>query len=276
MTSHVVDRSKLKLYFILAAIIAVLLLIASGGGLFVEQVYASALPRDIIPAVYGADLLSLLVVPVLVVSLYLAARGSLRGLITLAGVLGYVAYAYAFAAFEAYYTVLFPIYVALLGLSVYALIGILINVDGEAYRLHIGERMPAKIIGLFFVTIDLLLVPLWLWILANAIATGELTTGFNVVYVLDLAFVLPAFLVGAIKLWRKEAGGYILSGVLLAKAATLGLSIIFGYAFTYARGFAISWGRGGLFLVLTMASIVLVVVYLKNLRKPIDVVYITQ
>lgn len=274
MTNQVIDRNKLKPYFILSAITVVLLFVASAGGLFVEGVYALVLPKHIIPAVWGVDLVSLLAVPVLVISLYLAGRGSLRGLITLTGVLGYVAYTYAFATFEAYYTVLFPIYIALLGLSVYALIGILINLDGEAYRRHIGERMPVKIISLFLIAIDVLVVPVWLRAIVNAIATGELTAGFNVVYVLDLALVLPAFLIGAVKLWRREGSGYVLSGVLLAKAVTLGLSIVFGHASTYAQGFAIPWGRAGLFLVLTAVSVVLTIVYLKNLRNSADVVYI--
>jgi hypothetical protein len=274
MTNRVIDRNKLKPSFVLSAITAVLLLIASAGGLFVEGVYAPVVPKHIVPAVWGADLLSLLAVPVLAISLYRAMRGSLRGLITLTGVLGYVAYVYAFATFEAYYTVLFPVYVALLGLSVYTLVGILINMDGKAYRQHIGERMPTRLISLFFIAIDVLVLPAWLWAVVNAIAARGLPAGFNAVYVLDLALVLPAFLLGAVKLWRREGSGYILSGVLLAKAATLGLSIIFGHAFTYAHGFAIPWGRAGLFLVLTVVSIVLTIVYLKNLRKPVDIVYI--
>ena len=276
MTNQVIDRNKLRSYFILSAVIVVLLPIASAGGLLVKRVYAPVLPEHIVPAVLGADLLSLLAVPVLAISLYFAMRGSLRGLITLTGVLGYVAYAYAFATFEAYYTVLFPVYVALLGLSIYALVGILINIDGETYRQHIGERMPIKVISLFLIVIDALVIPAWLWAVTNTIAAGELTIGFNTIYVLDLALVLPAFLIGAVKLWRKEGSGYILSGALLVKAATLGLSIIFGHAFTYAQGFTVPWGLAGLFLALTAVSITLAIVYLKNLQKPVEVVYINH
>ena len=274
-TNQVIDRSKLKPYFVLATVVTVLLLVASTGGLFVKSIYAQVIPADLLPGAYGQDLLSLLVVPVLGVSLYFAVHGSARGLITLAGILGYVAYAYALYTFEGLYSVLFPVYVALLGASIYALVGILTNVNGEVYRLYIGERMPDRIIGLYLFSVDVLIVPIWLWIIAKTISTGELSTGFNTVYVLDLAVLLPAFLVGAILLWRKTSSGYILSGVLLIKAMTLGLSIVFGYVFQIVYGITVSLGRGGLYLVLTIAGVILTVAYLRNLKKPVDVVYIS-
>lgn len=276
MTIQVIDRDKLKPYFVLATVVTVLLLVASAGGLFVKSIYAQVVPADLLPAAYGQDLLSLLAVPALGVALYFAVRGSVRGLIALAGILGYVAYAYAFYAFEGLYSVLFPIYVALLGLSVYALVGILTNIDGRAYRLYIGERMPERAISLYLLSVDVLIVPIWLWIIAKTISTGELSTGFNTVYVLDLAVLLPAFLVGAILLWRKASSGYILSGVLVIKAMTLGLSIVFGYVLQIASGNTVSFGRGGLYLVLTIAGVILTVAYLRNLKKPVDVVYIND
>ena len=275
-TSQIIDRDKLKPYFFLAIVVAVLLLVASVGGLFVKSVYAQIMPADRLPAAYGQDLLSLLVVPALGVSLYFAVRGSARGLIALAGILGYVAYAYALYAFEGLYSVLFPVYVALLGLSVYALAGILTNINGERYRSYIGERMPERAISLYLLSVDVLIVPIWLWIIVKTISTGELSTGFNTVYVLDLAVLLPAFLVGAILLWRRISGGYILSGVLLIKAMTLGLSIVFGYVFQIVSGLAVSLGRGGLYLMLTIVGGILTIAYLRNLKKPIDVVYISD
>jgi len=73
-TNQVIDRSKLKPYFVLATVVTVLLLVASTGGLFVKSIYAQVIPADLLPGAYGQDLLSLLVVPVLGVSLYFAVR----------------------------------------------------------------------------------------------------------------------------------------------------------------------------------------------------------
>lgn len=75
----VIDPRKLKPCFLLSAISAVLLCVAALDGKWIRGIYAPFVNERLIPAAYGQDGLSLLVAPVIIISLYFVERGSLKG-----------------------------------------------------------------------------------------------------------------------------------------------------------------------------------------------------
>jgi hypothetical protein len=112
----------------LTAPIAALLAVAAVSELLVEGLLRGT-PYFLAQAV-GQDVVTLAVaLPALVAGAVLARLGSERGRLVWLGVLVYLVYTYAIYAFQVRFNALFLVYVALLGCSLYALIGGLATTD---------------------------------------------------------------------------------------------------------------------------------------------------
>src|ERR1044071_4098542 len=135
--------------YTLSIIIAILATIASAGGLLLHGLY-----RDnafVTTTWLGNDAITLfLAVPILVGSLFFSARGSHKAQLVWMGALDYMLYNYAFYLFGASFNAFFLLYAALLGLSIFALIFGLINLDVNGIRQQFRERTPVKWIGGYF------------------------------------------------------------------------------------------------------------------------------
>jgi hypothetical protein len=255
-------------YYIMTVIIAVFLLTASAGGILMTDIYFPFVSAELLPGTYSQDLVSLFAVPLLIVSMLLASRGSVRGMAMWPGFLGYVLYAYALYSFDRVYSVFFPLYVALFGLSLYTLIGLLTNIDAERFCQYVNRRMPARVISMFLMTPILLVLP-WSGFVLKGIA-AQTAPETNTILVLDLSFLIPALLIVAIRIWKRQTWGFILAGVLLVKAATLGLSLIIGAYLQYREGTSFNWWMSGFFIYLTVAATILSIIYLRNLQGQVE------
>jgi hypothetical protein len=121
-------QTKLRPAYILTAIITILAIAASTGGLFIDGLYRDNLL--VTSGWYGNDLVTLVVaVPMLVTALILSMRGSQRAQLIWLGMLDYTLYNYAFYLFGTAFNGFFLVYVALFALSIFALIFGLVALD---------------------------------------------------------------------------------------------------------------------------------------------------
>jgi hypothetical protein len=128
-------RTTPRIWLWLTGPIAVLVAIAAGVGFFSYDIYRDA-PLNAAQAV-GQDLITLVVaLPALVISAMLALRGSRRAHLVWLGVLLYLVYTYLIYALAIQFNALFLVYVALLGCSLYALIGGLATTDFAGIKAH--------------------------------------------------------------------------------------------------------------------------------------------
>lgn len=163
-------------------------------GFLIDDLYRDA-PVNAAQAV-GQDLITLVVaLPVLVVSAVLALRGSMRAHLVWLGALGYLVYTYLSYALAIEFNSLFLVHVALVGLSLYTLIGGLATTDFVGIKARFSRGTPLKAVSI-------------------------------VVHVLDMALLLPANVLTAIWLWRRRAQGYVLAETLLSLLSILVLAII--------------------------------------------------
>jgi hypothetical protein len=129
--------------FALSSIVAALLLISSIAGLLFGQGGLYEPNPATLPSFLTQDVITLVVVvPLLVTCLWLARRGSVRGLVVWMGTLFYVAYAYSFAVLGTWLPPLFLVYVAIVSMSVYGLIFVLVSTDAEAVRARFSDQTP--------------------------------------------------------------------------------------------------------------------------------------
>ncbi|MEW5870057.1 MAG: hypothetical protein AB1894_12325 [Chloroflexota bacterium] len=216
-------KTKFKTALVISIIIATLAALASAGGLLFNGLY-----RDnafVATTWLGNDAVTLfLAVPILVAALFFSVRGSLRAQLVWMGTLDYMLYNYAFYLFGAAFNAFFLVYAALLGLSIFALIFGLVNLDVERIHRQFSDRTPVKWISAYFLFVALGLGTIYLIQSMAFIVTGQLPAivtiaehPTNVVFALDLTLLIPWLVFGAAWLIKRRSWGYVIAGILSVK-----------------------------------------------------------
>jgi hypothetical protein len=226
-----VFRTNPTAAYILSAIIAILTVVASAGGLFIDHLY-----RDnafATSAWRGTDLATLVIaVPILIAALILSLRGSLRAQLVWLGMLDYTLYNYAYYVFGAAFNRFFLIYVALFTLSLFALIFGLAKIDVKGIRHRFRARTPVKWIASYMLFVAIGIGGLWIAQSLSFVVSGQVPQFIidvahptSVVFALDLSLVVPFLALGAIWLWQRQPWGYVLAAILNVKGAVYMLAL---------------------------------------------------
>ena len=259
-------------WLLLTVPIAVLLAVATGVELLFD-VFRGDSPYFVAQAL-GQDFVTLLVaLPALVIGAVLAALGSDRGRLVWLGVLVYLVYTYAIYAFHVRFNSLFLVYVALLGFSLYALIGGLATMDFERMKGNHTRERAAKTAGTFLLVVSILFYVVWLSEVIPALLSedapqsvadnGTPTSG---VHVLDMAWILPALAMTGFWLRRKRAVSYALAGALLTFLLLLALAIVVMVVSMLLSGEATSVIPAAIFGLLGASSLGMLVRYLGGME----------
>jgi hypothetical protein len=254
--------------------IAILLWIAAGSELLFDGLFPSDTPYFVAQAI-GQDVVTLAVaLPALAISAILVSRGSERARLVWLGALVYVLYTYVIYAFQLHFNSLFLVYVALLGCSLYALIGGLATTDLAEIKARFTERTPVKAASILLAVVAILFYFAWLSELVPALVAGGVPqsvtqngTPTNGVHVLDMAWILPAMGLAAFWLWRKQTLGYTLAGALLTFQILLVLAIISMTIFMARYDQSISGGQAGIFGIVGIVNLGMLVCYLRGLKE---------
>jgi hypothetical protein len=256
---------SLRPYTIMGGLIVLLLAATAGVGVLVKNFYAPFITAPgFVAALWVQDLVSLLAAPVLLAAMVWTRRGSRRAFVVWCGVLVYTIYYYAFYVFGFTYTVLYPLYLALMGLGVYSLIGLLAGVDLRTFAAGVDNKMPVRTLAVILL-VALLFVPLWGSILAQDIQAQQPRVT-ALVFVLDLCFLLPAIAIAAVQLWQRRPFGYLLSGILLIKAAVSGILLAVSTLWAAQLGMPLAVEELGMYLFLTIAGSAGVYFYMRHLH----------
>ncbi|MEV6523778.1 hypothetical protein AB0M43_17665 [Longispora sp. NPDC051575] len=209
------------------------------------------------------DLVNLAVItPATVILALLALRGSRAAHLAWLGVVAFTVYNYVIYTLSIHVGPLYLAWIAVLGLSLFALIGGLTPA-------RIRDRIPVTEVwraatGWYLVIIAVLFAGLWLADIVPAVLTGEVPAGArdlelpsNPVHVLDLAFYLPAALAAGVLLLRDNAWGHATAPGLLIFLALTGLPILLTPFVAAARGGHRVWPVLVPITVITLASLTL-------------------
>jgi hypothetical protein len=231
----------------------------------VERVYGSSYPSLTEQAI-AQDVTNLVVVsPMIIVFAAWAARGSVRAYVGWLGALMFTVYNYVIYSVAIHFGPLFLLWVAVLGLSTYALLGSLITVEPAAVQanLHDGGR---RLAGWFLIVAAALFALLWLSDIIRALVAGGVPTAVtdlgvptNPVHVLDLAVFLPAAALAGVLLLQRAPLGSVLAPALLMFLGLTGLPILLTPIVSQLRGNVASWGAVAPIAVITLTSLALFV-----------------
>lgn len=232
-------------------------------GLLLPWIYRD--PTVLLPQNLGTDLFTLCVgIPLLGLAGGAMRRGSARARLLWLGALGYVVYAYGMYALGVRWNPLFLGYLALFGFSFYALIIGLTGTDAVALRDRAHGRAPGRSVAAYLITMAVLVAAMWLPEEVSALLRGavpssvvQFETPTNIVHVFDLALVLPAFVLAAVMLLRGRPWGYVLAGMLLVKASTIGLWVAVMIWFSARQGFGTPPVYTAFFVAMTLVGVAL-------------------
>ena len=189
----------------------------------------------------GQDVGNLLAIVTLTLSGYRYSRGSHRAGLVWFGTLLYLIYAYIVYAMAVHFNQLFLVYVGALGLSSYAVIFTVrrLSLEDGAFP----DRSSRELAGWTAIAIGVLFGLLWLSELIPATLSGtapnsvsEAGLVVNPIHVIDLAVLLPGFIIAGYLTLNREAAGQFFVGPLLTFSALMGSSIVAAMILMAAEG----------------------------------------
>ncbi|HET7271177.1 MAG TPA: hypothetical protein VFI90_08815 [Rubrobacter sp.] len=252
--------------------VAILTAVAAGSELLVDGIFRGDAQYFVAQAI-GQDVITLgVALPALIGGAIFADHGSGRARLVWLGTLTYLVYTYVIYAFQVQFNSLFLVYVALLGCSLYALIGGLATTDSARIKAGFTRKTPVRTVSIFLAIVAVCFYVSWLGEVVPALLGGGVPqsvtvngTPTNGVHVLDMAWMLPAMGLTAIWLWRKLALGYALAGALLTFMSLLLLAIIGMVVSMSLHGQPVAPEMAVVFAAVAATSLVLTVWYLKKL-----------
>jgi hypothetical protein len=287
-------KQQTSLYW-LVPLIAVIAVIIAGAGLFsgggegprlFTTVYGDTVEIDghgvyshdtsfVAALLRGTDTITLLVaVPLLLVSLFLYRRGSMRGSIFMNAMLLYFLYIGVTYTFSVIFNSMFLFYVVLFSASLFATIVAFTSFDPELLAGKLTAGVPRRGMAIFLIVAGLGTLMLWISELIGPIMNGTApanlgayTTMFT--HGFDSAVITPATVLTGLYLLRRKALGYVLAGPLLILCALIGVTVISQTTAQTLAGFVfpigVYIGMIGSWIVMGAFAVVLTIQYFRNI-----------
>jgi hypothetical protein len=259
----------LRLSLATAAVAAIGSLIAL---LDIDRFYGAE-TEAFIPQAIAQDAVNLVVVaPLMAFFAWRALRGSLASYLVWLGFVAFTVYNYVIYAFSIQFGPLFLLWVAVLGASLFTLIGGAVSLDANGVANALDFRKERLAAG-FLVLVAVLFGFLWLSAIVPALIDGttpaavaDVNLPTNPVHVLDLAFFLPAAAIVGGSLWQRRALGYAAAPAMLVFLALTGLPIMVTVFIADARGSEAAWQLLAPIGIITAVSILLTWVLVHGLH----------
>jgi hypothetical protein len=266
-------QSNRSIWLWLSLAAALLALIGNIIGLSVPAIYARTTPA-VLPQALAQDAASLvLVVPFWLVLAVLALRGSLRAILMWLGVLTFTVYNYFIYTFSIPFGPLFPLWVAVLGLAIYALIGGVTSLDHNVIKATYASRDAIRTVAWALLVVGVLFAILWLSEDVPALLSGSTPKSLteagcptNPIHILDLGFFLPAALLTGTWLLRGRPLAFTLAPIFLVFLILTGIPILLTPVVQTARGAGAEWGVTVPIGTLTVLLIGLLIWLLSTMR----------
>ena len=216
-------------------------------------------------------------VPLLVLSMLRATRGSWRFHVVWLGILSYLTYNAVLLLFGTPLNSLFLLYVATLSLGLFSLGTLVHATEPRAVSSQLVD-LPRRGLSIFVWTVVGLNALVWLRGIIPTIGAAEPTAALeglglttNPSWVQDLAFWLPMAAIAAAWLWLRKPWGYVLVGAWLVYGLTesVGVAVdqLFGYAADPTTPHATPAGAA-LFGALAFVSMIPVFFYFRRRPAP--------
>ena len=255
-----------KIIYINSITIAILAIIATLSGLFWKSLYKHD-TISITAQMMGQDLITLMIgVPILLLSLYLIYKDSIRGKLLWMGTLFYFLYTYASMSFLTSYNQLFLVYVAIFSISLYTFVYGLLSIDAETIKDSFSSGITIKIAGIFTIFMAAMLSLMWLSMIIQSIISGIAPASLENyttlgIQALDLGVLTPAAIIAGALILKGKSWGYALMSIMIVKMSLLGTAILSMIYFMLENGVNVVWEQTVFFTVATVGGIIIALAF---------------
>ncbi len=218
-------KHNLRIAYLVTLLVTIFVIIVSGSGIMLQSaIYPTdELQRTFMPN----DMVNLLIgVPILLGSLWLTFRGKLIGLLLWPGALLYVFYNYIAYLFAMPLNFLYMLYLGLVTLSAYTIIGLVAAIDGSSTKDQLQSHVPERLAGGVIFSLGLLFLIRVIAMMILAVANETLINRSDLSVMIADFLVSPAMIVGGILLWQRKALGYVSGTGLLFQLSMLFIGLI--------------------------------------------------
>jgi hypothetical protein len=213
--------------------------------------------------------------PVFLVGMIGARRGSAHARLAVLGTLMYLAYFFGLYAVAAVINAMTLVHIAVTGLAVWAVLLGLPALDAAAVEATIGPRLFRRSTIAFLLVIAGFHIPLWAGLILGSVASGELPASLvsfgwlnTPVFLFDLAFALPLGILAAVFLARHDPRGSVLGVSFTWFSGLLGLDMFGEQLWLAAAGSEIDMSQALPFGSIALVSaLVLLPIFV---RRPAD------
>jgi hypothetical protein len=224
-TGELPVKRDLRVVYVFSLLIAALTAIASTAGLLAPETFY---PTEALQRAYLTnDIFTLILgLPILLISMWLAWRKKLIGLLFWPGALLYGLYNYVAYLFGMPFAGLFFLYLVIVVLSLYTLIALISSIDGQGVTRRLSSHVPERLGGgvLMFLGSAFVLLASGV-LISNLTGSGSMSQAELAVFVADF-FAAPAWVIGGLLLWRREPLGYAGGTGLLFSVSMLFVGVI--------------------------------------------------
>ncbi|MGN6744128.1 MAG: hypothetical protein ACTHJL_12660 [Amnibacterium sp.] len=193
---------------------------AAGTGLILPSIYDRLVPAALLPGVYGQDAVGA-VVGAALLTLAVPAEPAARRDLTAIGLAGYLGYAYGILVIERVTNPLYLDYLAVFAGAVWSLVLAVAGIRRTGAAPPLPPRWARFVSTVGAVLQPLVFVPLWIVALLPVLAARRPEGALLAVSVLDLGFVMPAFVVTAVLLALRRPSGSLLAPPMFVLGAVL-------------------------------------------------------
>jgi len=218
-------KHSLALIYAGSFIIAILMATASAVGLLYRTtIYPK---EELLRTFVSNDVVNLFIgLPILLGSMWLTWRGKLIGLLCWSGALFFVLYNYIAYVFASPLNWAFVLYLALVMMSIYTLIGLFATIDGKVVQQWLTGTVSEKFAVGVLVGFGLLFFLRVIGVIVNALTSRKLIAETELAVNISDFFITPAWVIGGIMLWRRKEFGYMAGLGLLFQASMLFIALI--------------------------------------------------
>ena len=250
---------NLKVHKALWLLIACLSLVAACIGVFNQDIYSKVVSSDWLPGTIAQDAITIIVGLVLLFLSLKTNESDIRKQIIATSLLVYLFYGYSLYVIEQLYTSLYILYMAIVALSFWSIVYSLVNIKQDVLRHIKASKLVRYLSAGCLIFIALLFYSLWTSQLLTLMRTGDKIEFTYSIYIIDMVFVLPALIMSAILLIKKNALGLIFAPILFIKAFTLLFSVGLGGLFKLLYNQTVASGEIAFYFILSAIFLALAV-----------------
>lgn len=251
---------NIKVNRVLWLLTGALSLAAALVGVLNPVIYDKVISVDIMPGVFGQDLMTIVAAITILALAVLTRKEDTWKPVIILGILGYLFYAYGIYAIERVYNIFYYLYMTIFALSFWSIVYGVASIPRDVLQ---KVELRSKIRGVsagFSLFVALVFNVLWIIQLLPPVQTGDKIEFLYSVYILDLCFIMPAFIVLGVMTARNKGMGLLLTPAMFI----LGFTLIFSLAVSESVKplYNMTVSAGGLVPSLVLSILFLVLAFL--------------